>query len=605
MKTIETAVTLQSSPELPELLQIAKVYEQYLKDDEISDEFRNVVAVAKKIAQSGSNEKIKKAAGELLQAVNIFHEYIFMPEKIKTKNIDLIKTLSINGAKCAYEARTQTFYFPVGTAASEKVLEFNFNITSGFDIMALNIKLAVFAEIIDSNGNAFPCNFIPELNKEYILRAYSENFMFDYKIMFTMLPIVQVSDISTIHDGYDDCIISVIDPDFTFSSFDTSMLYYDDTAQIHIRGSSARQYPKKSYAVKFVDENKNDKAVSFFGIEKDSHWILDAMYNDMARMRNRVSTDLWLAFSSPLYYEHLTPKPVYNGTQGGFVELFINDEYMGLYCLTTKINRNRLQLKKYDTKNNIMHGVSYKGKSWDEPLRFKSYHDYNNINWWASFQQKYPNPENGLPVDWEPLYNFIKFVVDSDDETFRNEIGNMIDVNNFVDYAIFLCFSYAHDNTGKNLYFSVYDVQEAELSKFFITVWDVKSTWGRSWNPKPTAPDLEWMDSNPGHDTEIFRRLILTNANGFADKLRARWEEVKVGAFSPEAVKAQFIKYFDLFEASGAFEREEKRWRMGLDLSSEREYILNWIDSRYTYINDFIMNKLDTVGDFAPQNDIS
>ena len=520
-------------------------------------------------------------------------------EPVRRLTIGISETLSVNGAKCAYDEKSKIFYFPTG--APDRLFE--------FDFAAGDAENPAFVEIADSRGKICPARFVPVKNEPYTLRAHFDGYTAEYKIVFTVLPIVCVSGINRIGDYYKNCVISLTDPDFAFSPYGTSLLRYESPAQIHVRGSSARAHPKKAYAIKFVDENEKDKDAGFFGIDKDSHWILDSMYLDVSRARNRVSTDLWLSFSCPLYYESQTSKPVYNGTQGAFVEVFVNDEYMGLYCLTTKINRQQLQIKKYDAENDIIHGISYKGKGWDEPLRFKSYYEYNNsFEWWASFQQKYPNPRSALPVDWGPLYNLVKFVVDSDDETFKKEIGKMIDIDNFVDYTIFLCFSYAHDNTGKNAYWSVYDLQDPEMSKFFITVWDLKSTWGRTWNPDPTSPDREWMDSDPEHDTALFRRLVQTNADGFADKMRSRWEEVKTAAFSPDAVKALFVKYFDLFEVSGAFEREAEKWEIALNgypngklaLAAEREYILNWIDARYEYIDDFITNKLDTVQDFAP-----
>ncbi|MCL2813620.1 MAG: CotH kinase family protein [Oscillospiraceae bacterium] len=537
------------------------------------------------------------------QAAKVFDGAVFAfdSKTPKTEDAGLIETLSINGAKCAYDEKSKTFYFPLGTDP-DRIFEFDYAARTGSGT-------PVFAEIIGKDGEICPYRFLPAKGEPYILRAYSDEYTFDYKIVFTGLPIVLVSGINRIGDNYKDCLISLVDPDFAFSPYGASLLHYESLARIHVRGSSARGHPKKAYAINFVDENKKDRDTSFFGIDRDSHWILDSMYLDISRARNRVSTDLWLSFSCPLYYEDLTPKPVYNGTQGAFVEVFVNDEYMGLYCLTTKINRQQLQIKKYDAENNTIHGISYKGKGWDEPLRFKSYYAYSNDSeWWASFQQKYPNPRNALPIDWKPLYDLVKFVVDSDDETFKREIGQMIDIDNFVDYTIFLCFSLASDNTGKNAYWSVYDLQDPEMSKFFITVWDLKSTWGRTWNPDPTSPDREWMDSDPEHDTALFRRLVQTNACGFADKMRSRWEEVKTAAFSPDAVKALFIQYFDLFEASGAFEREAEKWDIvkngyadgKLALAAEREYILNWIEARYEYIDDFITNKLGTVGDFAP-----
>ena len=595
---------------LDEIIEQYEIYRPFIDDaeKEISEDLKSAVSNIYDMldSKSGTENEIKDAVNRFNEAAEMFRVNYFDLDGDKVRDANLIEKLYIDEVRCAYDEQAKTFYYTMGEIKGRE-FKFNFHIES-------NLKTGIFAEIYDSGGNKTDYKFVPVLNREYKLKSYSSKLIYEYKIIFTMLPIVQVDDIRRIDDGYKDCTISVTEPDYlygggAFASDTVAHMFTESSAQIHIRGSSARWHPKKAYAIKFVDENKENKKVSFFDIRKESHWILDSMYNDIARMRNRVSTDLWLSFSGPLYYEHLTPKPVSNGTQGGFVELFVNNEYMGLYCLTTKINRRQLQLKEYDAENNIIHGISYKGKGWDEPLKFKTYYDYSNHSeWWASFQQKYPNPRNGLPIDWDPLYSLIKFVVDSDDETFKKEIGKMIDIDNFVDYTIFLCFTYAHDNTGKNAYWSIYDMQDPEMSKFFITVWDLKSTWGRSWHPGPTSPSREWMDSDPEHDSALFRRLVLTNAYGFADKVRERWEEVKVGNFSPDAVKALFIKYFDLFEASGAFEREAEKWEMVLNghkngklaLAAEREYILKWIDLRYEYIDDFIMNKLDTVGDFAP-----
>ena len=115
-------------------------------------------------------------------------------------------------------------------------------------------------------------------------------------------------------------------------------------ADVRYRGATSLQYQKKSFAIRLKDSEGNKVNAALLGMRSDNSWILDAMAADKARMRNRVSTDLWLDFSNKVYYANQEPQ-VLNGTRGKFVEVFLNDDYYGLFCLTEKIDRKQLKLK--------------------------------------------------------------------------------------------------------------------------------------------------------------------------------------------------------------------------------------------------------------------
>ena len=604
---VSSAVPSTDTVELNRALKIANVYMQFLKSGEgQSDTFKAAIHEASTVAKDiyASEAKIKDSTDKVLQAAESFHAYLFEPEIEKAKDIDLIKTLSIDGVKCAYDSATRTFFFTMGTTPN-RPLEFDFDIISGYD-SDTSLKTPVFAEILDSHENIYPYGFIPELNKSYTLRAYSESYTFDYKIMFTMLPIIQISEINNIRDSYKDCVISVTDPNFTFvKGGSASHIFTESTAVIQIRGGIARSFPKKSYSLKFVDNRGENKDFTFFGMRKDSDWILDAMYIDRARSRNRVSTDVWHDMDSPLYYMKEGMNPQKNGTTGVFVEVFLNNEYAGLYCFTEKIDRKQLQLIKNNNdtaESNVFRSVIYKGKAWGQALLFKGLPGYSNGSaWWDAFEQKFPNPSFGGEIKWEPLYDFVQFFLESSDEDFAANAERYIDIQNFVEYTIFLCMTYAYDNTGKNAYWSVYDVTDENMSKLFMTPWDLDATWGRSWNGERVDSSSEWMDSDIEHDSALFRRLVLTNAGGFADKMRERWSELKGNVLSAEAIIKRFNDYFELFAVSGAWDRESEIYpESRLNLETELEFITEWTHERWAYIDNIIMNELDTVDKFAP-----
>ena len=180
-------------------------------------------------------------------------------------------------------------------------------------------------------------------------------------LKFSCLPLVQIYCENTIGWVYNASKLTVTEPDKT----DTTELLQ---MNIKLRGATAGGKPKKSYALKLKDaDGVSSLDRSFLGLRNDNNWILDAMFIDPARMRNRVSTDLWNEFATLPYYSASEPK-LRNGTRGGFVEVFLNDAYNGLYCMTEKIDRQQLNLKKlkYNIDSTVVtqRGGMYKASDW-------------------------------------------------------------------------------------------------------------------------------------------------------------------------------------------------------------------------------------------------
>lgn len=92
---------------------------------------------------------------------------------------------------------------------------------------------------------------------------------------------------------------------------------------------------------------------------------------DRIRMRNRVNFDIWNEISRTPYDTKYDNR---NGTLGVFVEVFINEAYHGLYCLTDKINRKLLNLdkaKEDSDGNPVINGVLYKCETWGDAAFFQ------------------------------------------------------------------------------------------------------------------------------------------------------------------------------------------------------------------------------------------
>ncbi|MFN8281212.1 MAG: CotH kinase family protein [Saprospiraceae bacterium] len=121
--------------------------------------------------------------------------------------------------------------------------------------------------------------------------------------------------------------------------------YIADTATfkcnilIERRGSSSQAFfPQISYSLKLIDSVGNDLNESLMGMPEEHDWILYAPYNDKTCLRNCLS---YLISNRMGMYASRTK----------FCELYVNNEYQGLYVWMEKIKRdkNRVDIARLDT----------------------------------------------------------------------------------------------------------------------------------------------------------------------------------------------------------------------------------------------------------------
>ena len=102
--------------------------------------------------------------------------------------------------------------------------------------------------------------------------------------------------------------------------------HYNGFAGIEYRGSSSQMFPKKGYGIELWDEKSVEKEVSLFGMPKESDWILFASYNEKSFMHNVLT--MRVAREMGMY-----------ATRTQYVEVVINEVYMGVYVFEEKIKR--------------------------------------------------------------------------------------------------------------------------------------------------------------------------------------------------------------------------------------------------------------------------
>lgn len=406
------------------------------------------------------------------------------------------------------------------------------------------------------------------------------------------LPLVNVEvDVSRLSkENYIPGHITIVDAEMRtegrlMASFDCKLRY---------RGASSLKYEKKSFAIKLLDSDGEDLDANVFGIRKENDWILDAMAIDRIRMRNRVCFDIWNEISKTPYKTDFDNR---NGTLGYFVEVYLNGEYHGLYCMTDKIDRKLLGLKKAKEQSYgsvYVRGVLYKGEAWTDATRMTGYDISESFDGetWNGWELQYPDDYPCYDA-WKPLMNLIDFC-NTRNAFFKLHYRQHFYYDNLVDYALFIMGLNIIDNNVKNTHFSCPDINVNET--YLITPWDLDCSLGGLYEGSHYE---EYTKISELTSNYIYYQLYVYNVDNFRESMKERWQELSLGIMSPNSFNSRLDAYAKRFKESGAWQREYDKWNnnpVPLDLDTELEYVKNW------YVKNIAaMNKtLGVIADYIP-----
>ena len=112
---------------------------------------------------------------------------------------------------------------------------------------------------------------------------------------------------------------------------------YDGNITIERRGNSSQWNDKTPYRFETVDEQGENNNVELLGMPQENDWVLYAPWQDKTMIRN------------VLIYKLSNQLGRY-ASRTRFVELFLNNEYKGVYVLMEKIKRDneRISISKLE-----------------------------------------------------------------------------------------------------------------------------------------------------------------------------------------------------------------------------------------------------------------
>lgn len=470
-------------------------------------------------------------------------------------------TLLINGQQCIYDLSKNTYYYAI---PAEDTVETNLSIN-----YPKNWGLLSFNNEIYPSGSNISLQHI-KLNKPFKLNFKSDTLQQTIKLAFLSIPIISINAKKEIKDTtpvY--ASISIIEPGILNPK---ENIY----AIVEVRGGISRKYDKKSFRVELYQSSNYAKRqdVSFMNMRDDDDWILDAMFIDPMRMRNRVSFDLW--FKMVNASDYLNTKKMTNGIHGNFAIVYVNKQCRGLYCLNERFDKKQFKVR--DTYKEYG-GALYKAKHWTPSVKFKEYVPFTNKEYSNGWKLVYPNVDDNYLPYWAYLDTLSQFMVNANDATFANECQKHINIRSIVDYYILVNITKAYDNLIKNFYLSKYN----EYVPFVISPWDLDATWGLFW-------DRSKIDAGGILSMQIVERLMEANPYNFKKQLKDTWQLYRKDFFTQDSIMSLFENYATPLTQNNAYQIENDAWNQNLNPNEELLFIEEWIGHRLINLDEYFAN---------------
>ncbi|MBO5374109.1 MAG: CotH kinase family protein [Clostridia bacterium] len=363
-----------------------------------------------------------------------------------------------------------------------------------------------------SNGGTSPSIQI-SAEENVVLRAIFERHYLDLPVM----SIYTEASVDTLDKTYKGCGIEVENAgDYNLTR---------SKAEIRGRGNTSFQLDKRSYKIKF------DKAISLFGNTPDKEWTLISNHFDLSLVRN------YLAYSVASKLSALDTT-----TSMQFVELYINNEYRGVYlvCEQVEIDETRINLSQDLSSTDTGYLIELDSRA--EGLGF-----YANGSFYAI---KDPDSDNSLytPEHTAFIKNYVMSCLTAINGDDYSQIEALIDTESFAQaYVVFEMFHCV--DVG---FASFFMYKDAGGKLVCGPVWDFDRSVGNvsnnysSRNPETLYASWKnsWFSSLLRH--EEFHKLVCDTLSENEELIRATLDEC----------------YSYLEAHPNAFNRNFKKWKL-------------------------------------------
>ena len=457
-------------------------------------------------------------------------------------NFDM-SNLTFNGQKVAYDKSRSTVYI----SQSPDKLDAYYTLEGQ---LQWNDPDSQMWFVKDQNLN----NIASSVKKNEPLQLYISNGKVHQliNVVITTLPVISI-DGEMDHKNEDDryvyvgqmCMWTGKDPATGISSTKTSNLEW------HLRGNYTAGEPKKPWKLSLKDENGENNDMEFLGLGADDDWILNCLTMDDTKIKERLFMDYWNALAAR--EEYITKM-----STGEYVEVVINDVYMGLFLMQRRVDAKYLELAEDEV---LLKVTTYGMTKAEDAYEFVT-----------------------DPVNEKQIYATMQKVLDQQDSSMYN-LDNMIDTN------LMLQFGVMGDNQGlKNMFHLL--IPNGDGYEHFFIPWDTDQGFGVSWNA--TKKDFDYMYIQT-IKSRVQRKETVAMAKLHEDYYQMeaiRWFELRQELLIEEDILNTIDELYGCLADSGAFKRDVRRWGIRYEDMDSISALKKFIRVRLEYLDEYYADLL-------------
>lgn len=337
--------------------------------------------------------------------------------------------------------------------------------------------------------------------------------------------------------------------------------YVEDVSgmTLKIRGNTSAYASQKPYKIKL----QKKKDLLFRDDEKkynDKEWVLirgNANLNTLIGLE----TTKYLGFS-------WVPAMQY-------VNVVVNDDYRGLYCLVESYKRNE-QCRADITERGFL--IEKDAYWWNEDLYFDTSGFPSNMK----FTFKYPDTDE-IAID---QLTYIQAYVNNAEKAIKDgTYEKYLDVKTFASWLLFHDIYATLDCAGSNLYLAKKDMTSASKLEM-LSPWDFDSIY---WSGSMTQT---WSNQH-NYGAFYFPALLRNSNKAFLNEYKAQWASVRgeLPSYIIGKIDAFIEKYGDAIDESRKLNASRWGGSSG-SVASDRRNLKAWMDRRVDFLdqNLYVLN---------------
>ncbi len=425
----------------------------------------------------------------------------------------LVTVLENHGVRLGYDEAENTFYCPIGLETGDEWPQLHLTAPGAKGVNLVFVDDYSYDWCSDALRDGYPYQILTYTDTEF---AYAQ-------IVFTGLPIVTLTAGGEIPAHID------VPAEVTvgWPREDPIALH----ARTHKRGATSLRFTKKNgLKVEFLrgaQRGRVQTQIPVLGMTDDMTLLSCA--TDPLLIRERLGWDLYSAC--------MGDDAAFGGMPMCYVELFIDNEYNGVY----------LMMKQFD------YAAEMEKESAMAPLLDSYYRMGGDIidrpmvqDCFGNSYEQFYSPAS--ETDFQNMKPYLDMVAVQDDAVFSQRVLERLNLDSVIRYVLFAQACALTDNELNNL--GIWAHSQNGRMEYHFVPWDLDMSWGS-----------DDRDVAHWYSFDLFDRMLRLDCGGIIRKRTQEiWQEMREKAFNQDMLDQLMAYYDQMLNASGAFYRNSQRW---------------------------------------------